>query len=299
MHNMPGQQKMKLTARASDGMTSIPSPQVPVHPLTRSSSPPSYCTSSATQDPDCCFEPLDPPEGWNDTWRKAWQDASFLAQTAFQQPQQPQQPQQRQQILQLQLMHQQRLQQAQQAQQYQAQLQQQYHYQQDPHSFATTANITPREPHQSSKDVMQDCMQTQSDSSATVSPMTAHSAIPSCGPGFIIQSNGSLGNEAFINSPYPHVQSIHNDSNYRYQMPTPDVAPSPKKRRIDSGISVGNETPVEHAKPYERESMLNHSADQGVDTNCHYNPQSSVPYVGKGKGRAIEVEEPREVVWLD
>jgi hypothetical protein len=159
--------------------------------------------------------------------------------------------------------------------------------------------MTPRELHQSSKDVIQDCMQTQSDSSATVSPMTAHSAIPSCGPGFIIQSNGSSGNEAFINSPYPHVQSIHNDGNYRYQIPALDAAPSPKKQRIDSGISVGNEAPFRHAKPYERESILNHSVEQGEDSNCHHNPQDSVPYVGKGKGRAIEVDEPREVVWLN
>jgi hypothetical protein len=296
MPNMRDQQKMKLMARASDGMTSITSSQIPVHQLKRSSPSTSFGVSTATQDSDRDVTPFDPPEGWNDTWSKAWQDAASLAPMTFQTPQH------RQQILQLQLMHQQQLQQAQQVQQaqlHQAELQQQYRYQQDPHSFTTTAHMTPRQPHQSSKDVIQDCMKNQSDSSATVSPMTAHSTIPSCGLGFIIQSNGNSGNEAFINDTYPHVQSTHNDSNYHYQMPAPDAAPSLKKRRIDSGISVGNETPIGHITPYEQDVILNHSVEQGGDINFNYNAQSSVPYVGKGKGRAIEVEEPMEVVWLD
>jgi len=95
------------------------------------------------------------------------------------------------------------------------------------------------------------------------------------------------------------VQSTHNDSNYHYQMPAPDAAPSLKKRRIDSGISVGNETPIGHITSHEQDIILNHPVEQGGDIDFNYNAQSSVPYVGKGKGRAIEVEEPREVVWLD
>jgi hypothetical protein len=45
--------------------------------------------------------------------------------------------------------------------------------------------------------------------------------------------------------------------------------------------------------------IMTYSVKHGGVTSYHYSAQTSVPYVGKGKGRAIEVEDAREVVWLD
>jgi hypothetical protein len=312
MPNMPGQQQMEPSATASDELTSKSSSEVFVEPLKGSVPSSSYATSSATQNPDLSFAPFDPPEGWNDTWSKAWQDAQPVpyAQMGFQQPQsqsqsqeqEQQQKQQQQQILQIQLMHQQRCQQAQQAiqaQQYPTQVLQQYQYEQDPQRVTATAHIIPAEPHRTFKEVTQDCVQPQSDRSATVSPMTAHSALPSCGPGFYIQNNDDLVNGPSGNGPYAHMKAANYDDNHSYQMSDLNNPPSSKRRRIDSGISVGDETQTGQVSPIKRDVIMTYSVDHGGVTSHNYSAQASVPYVGKGKGRAIEVEERREVVWLD
>jgi hypothetical protein len=313
MPNMPDQQQMEPTATASNELTPKSSSEVFVEPLKKSSPSLFYATSSATQNPDLSFAPFNPPEGWNDTWSKTWQDTQSApyAQMEFQQQQpqsqsqsleqeqEQQQKQRQQQILLLQLMRQQRSQQAQQAQQYPAQVLQRYQYEQSPQRATTTAHIIPEEPHRTFKEVTQDCMQPQSDRSATVSPMTAHSAIPSCGSGFFNQNNDDLVNGPSGDGPYAHMKAVNYDDNHSYQMSDLNNPPSSKRRRIDSGISVGDETQNGHVSPMKRDVIMTYSVNHGGVTSYNYSAQSSVPYVGKGKGRAIEVEEPREVVWLD
>jgi len=126
-----------------------------------------------------------------------------------------------------------------------------------------------------------------------VSPKTQYSSIfPTSSA---ITQDDSAPNWASADSSYAPTHPMQGqsraDSESSYQQ-VEDLKPPSKKRRLDAGIDeMRNSQDVMIVDSPEQQAMY-------MDPPL-FSPDYPQSYVGKGKGRAIEIEGPREVVWLD
>ncbi|KAF2792289.1 hypothetical protein K505DRAFT_326280 [Melanomma pulvis-pyrius CBS 109.77] len=264
--------------------------------------PPSAISETAGwQATNSMLSPVEPLQDWmTEAWDSQHHQLSLLRQ----------QKQQRQHHLQnLQQLHTQQQQQQQQLQQQQQQ-QQQLQLQHDLHPINHAYLIMPNGDMQNTFPTYttsdQDTnVQILSDSSATVSPASMHSILPSQPLNFNPQNGGSTANRSWIqpNNPYTHSQDqVHGYSNGNgngnHRLPDINATQPSKKRRIDSAMSGMDGMPNGNGNDV---AMADIGKYQGMDMDGRSYGQSPVGYVGKGKGkaRAIDMEQPRKIVWLN